>query len=393
MAMQTGKGKLMAKYGTALDTAVRKHGGDPTEMGRVQLPPGIVNGVAKLVKCGFDQYKTGANQGEYYFRAEGVIVTPEEMEVNGTMMPVRGLRTSIIEAVCNTTTQAQKTTTVEEHVSNILNSMRMLGADTNGCGGEDLERVAADLAEAGPYFRFDTSVRKALRAGDADGVWENWRGYVKDYVPPDDADAVTDDTGAAEEPEPEPAKPAPRQHSAAAASKAAAKAPPKPANPPAEPTVAELVAEASGPDGPESDAARAALGRMAEAAGVAKEADAAPSWADVGDLIDAARKPKPDPKAAGAGKGKKAKEPEPGPEPEATWFAVGDVLEYTQYDVKTGRPLTDPKTKKPRKPIEVEVTAAYENGTYDVKSLDDGSEYTDVPDDHLTDRSADPLPY
>ncbi len=64
-----GTSKLAAKYGAKLDQAVKAHAQDETDYGFIRLPPGIVNGIAQLTKCYFDEYKTGKNKGEMYFRA------------------------------------------------------------------------------------------------------------------------------------------------------------------------------------------------------------------------------------------------------------------------------------------------------------------------------------
>lgn len=188
MPAQTKQSGLLAKYGSKLDAAVKTHAADETNFGIVNLPPGIPNGIAKLTKCHFAQYKTGKNEGEYYFRAEGVVVEPTSVEVDGRPFTVAGLHTSVMIPVCDTTSQAGKTTTTEEYVARILNEMRKLGAETAGAGAAQLEQIAAALQEAGPYFNFSTSVRKAMQEGQADGVWENWNGRrgLDDYAPPED---------------------------------------------------------------------------------------------------------------------------------------------------------------------------------------------------------------
>lgn len=188
MPAQTKQSGLLAKYGPKLDAAVKAHAADETNFGIVNLPPGISNGIAKLTKCHFAQYKTGKNEGEYYFRAEGVVVEPTSVEVDGRPFTVAGLNTSVMIPVCDTTSQAGKTTTTEEYVARILNEMRKLGAETAGAGAAQLEQIAAALQEAGPYFNFTTSVRKAMQEGQAAGVWENWNGRrgLDDYAPPED---------------------------------------------------------------------------------------------------------------------------------------------------------------------------------------------------------------
>lgn len=190
---------LMAKYGAKLDAAVKAHSSDETNYGRIDLPPGIKGGVAQLVECKFDQYKSGDQQGEWYFRAAGVVLEPKEVEYKGQVVPVAGQHTSIMIAVCDTTTQGGKVTTVEQHVAQILNEMRKLGAETAGAGAADMEGIAASLKDAQPFFRFSTSERKDQTSGDVTGVWENWNGNkgLENYIPPAD-DGTVDNTSIGE---------------------------------------------------------------------------------------------------------------------------------------------------------------------------------------------------
>ena len=64
---------------------------------------------------------------------------------------------------------------------------------------------------------------------------------------------------------------------------------------------------------------------------------------------------------------------------------VKDVYLYQEVDPKTGQPLTDPRTKKARKPVEVEVTAVDARGrTADLKNLVDAKrKYAKVSWDDL----------
>ena len=197
---------LFKKLGAKLDSAVKTHAADETKYGIIQIPPGISNGIAKLIECKFDLYKTGANQGQYYFRAAGVIVSPESVMTPQGEMKVAGLQTSIMITVCDTKNNAGKVTTLEEHVASILNEMRKLAGDdfTHGKTGADLEPMAEALKEAGPFFKFTTSVRKAQTKDQTDGVWENWHGSqgLEDYTPPQGTEVV-DNSGVGEPTDPE----------------------------------------------------------------------------------------------------------------------------------------------------------------------------------------------
>jgi hypothetical protein len=186
MAVTKAKSGLMQKYGAKLNEAVKKHGADETDYGQMRLPPGINNGVAQLDECKFDVYKSGDNAGEYYFLARGIIMQPYSVNTKDGEIKVMGLHTMIMEPVCDTKTKEGKVTTQEQHISNILNEMRKLGADTKGVGVEELEAIAADLRAAKPYFRFSTSQGAVSKEYPDPKIWENWYGNkgLENYTPP-----------------------------------------------------------------------------------------------------------------------------------------------------------------------------------------------------------------
>lgn len=198
MPTQKVKSGLMAKYGKKLDAAVREHAGDETEYGFVRLPPGIINGVARLSRCYFDVVGKGKqNAGEYYFRAEGVVIEPEYVLYKGQQVKVAGLQTSIFEMCCDTTNRSKEVTTQEEHIDNILNEFRKLGGPefTEGATGADLEDLAAQLEEDQPYFRFSTSEGQKSERYPEPKIFENWHGAngLEDYQEPDRASGAVED--------------------------------------------------------------------------------------------------------------------------------------------------------------------------------------------------------
>jgi hypothetical protein len=336
MPPQVKKSGLMAKYGANLDKVVKAHGADETTYGIQPLPPGINNGVAQLVECKFDVYKTGKNQGEYYFRAAGVVVEPREVNHNGQRVVVVGQQTSVMIPVCNTTSQAGKVTTQEEYVERILNEMRKLGADTSGATGADLEALAAALKEARPHFKFSTSLRKAMTPGQADGVWENWHGTkgLEDYSPPDDSGAVVDETG--------PATGGGGDEGGSGVEYSDQE---------------DLDGLAKRADKGE-DAAIDRLTELANAAGLTDEdISAEQNWVAV---------------VARMGDGAAASDGEPRAEPEEEWEPGKDEVYKYQLKGKDGQPLKDAR-KKVVKPVEVEVTAVNKaKKTVDLKNLGDG---------------------
>lgn len=208
MPVTKAKSAMYAKLGGKLDTAVKKHANDPTEYGPIDLPGGIKNGVARLVECGFFEYDKNTQQkmanggsaaGQYYFRAAGIVCEPTSVTVEeGREMKVAGLRTSIMEPICDTKNSAGKVITQEDHIENVLNEMRKLGGEefTHGATGADLEDLAAQLKAAAPHFYFSTRTGKATPQYPNPRTFESWNGSkgLEDYSAPAPGD-VQDDTG------------------------------------------------------------------------------------------------------------------------------------------------------------------------------------------------------
>jgi hypothetical protein len=376
MAMNQVKSGLMSRLGKKLDEAVRKHADDPTEYGVIQVPPGINNGVAQLTECKFDIFKTGANQGEYYFRAAGTILEPESVMVNGTEVPVAGLQTSILVPVCDTKTQDGKQTPVEQHIETVLNEMRKLGAATEGCGGGDLEALAESLKEAAPYFRFSTSLGKATPQFPNPRIWENWHGArgLDNYTPPDTSGQVQDDTGAApakaptnghaKAAAPAPSKPAP---TAKPATKTAPKAPPAPEPIPEDIDI--LINSAGDDDSPMQADCQAKLTEMAmEAGATEEEITLADNWTQVAALIETNAS-----KAADGDEGDGSWEPK-----------KDDVYFYTPVDQKTKKPA------KGAKAVECQVIAVdVDRKRVTLKNLDNPkTAYMNVPFDQLKEEAS-----
>lgn len=204
MPVQNKKSSLAAKLGAKGKAAIDKHREDDTDYGvGAQLPEGIEGGIAQLVDCKFDVYEKGNDVGQYYFYAAGTIVEP--IEHGG--IHVQGLRTSIMEPMCDTPTRSRKTT--DEHIAWVLNEMRKLGIETKEVGLEDMEGIAEMLKEAKPFFRFRTWKGEPAKTGAFAGkparVQHNWLGlynYVPDGTEPtdtDDGSAATDEEAPADD--------------------------------------------------------------------------------------------------------------------------------------------------------------------------------------------------
>lgn len=364
MPVQQGKSSLTAKYGAKLDAAAKKHAADPVDRGFQSLPGGIKDGVAKLATCGFYTYDTNTKQkkangqsaaGELYFRAVAVVFAPTHVAVDGRQVLIKGQQTSVMEPVCETKNGKGVIISVEQHVKEIQNYLKLIGASPESVdSGEGMEATAAALQEQKPFITFTTSQGKATEQYPDPRVFEDWHGLAQDFVP-DGGDPAT--SGVTEEPQ--------------GAADGAGSEPPTDTTTSAgdDDRLAELAAKADAKP-PDVDACDE-LKKIAVDAGVAEDAVAeADNWVAVVDMIKAA---KGDSDGAGA-----APELEKPAEPE--WEPKkGEPYRYGLKD-KNGKPVKSEKTKRPVK-HDVEVTAVdKKTKTVNLKDLDDGkSLYKGVP--------------
>lgn len=368
MAKQTVKSSLMSKLGSKLATAHEKHKNDETTFGGGgDLPEGIEGGVAQLTDCKFAQYAKGDMKGEYYFYAAGVVIEPKEVVVGGRSLRVEGLRTNIMEPLCDTPQRSRQN--VEDHLGWIYNELRKLGVNTSEIGPDDLESVAEALKESKPHFRFRTWKGEASTQFPNPRVNHEWRGVVSDYVADETSDVeddTTDEPAEEVEPTPAPKTAAKPPSKPATATKAPGKGKPTPPkgkersdSPPVEePTdeqsddLDELAEQADGGD----EAAQLKLSELATEAGIDDEdVSSAESFAAVVELIRAAE----------------GGETEEETESEQEWMpAKSDIY------------LFQPAGSK--KPIECEVMAVFpDKQTVNLKSLDDGKGYKSIGWDKL----------
>ena len=338
MAMQKAKTGLAAKLGMRGREAFEGHKADETKLmgGGGELPAGIDPGIAQLVECKFDTYKEGENQGEYYFYAAGTVVSPKEVVINGSKVPIEGLRTSIMEPLCDTPNRKRADT--DAHMQWVLNEFRKLGVNTKEIGFDDLENVAAALKEEAPYFRFRTWQGKPTTEYPDPRVNHDWRGHCEYH--PDESDDVEDNTDNVPPPKAATVKTAPAPVKREAVPKVA----------PKRETVKaldadDLMALAEAADAGDDEAA-------IKLAGQAKlfnvDAESAPSWADVAQMI------------ADNAEASEEEVQEEDAKARSDWQPEkGDVYTY--------------KPKGSRKGVECEVTAVFEDsGKVNLKNLEDG---------------------
>lgn len=215
MPKQTAKSGLAAKLGDKGRKAFDAHKADEVKFsGGGDLPAGVT-GVAKIVKCGFGQYKEGKHKGEYFYMASAVVVEPKEY---------KGMRTSIgPEPMCETPERTGKTArkSVEDHMAFVINEFKKLGIETDDLSYEDFEPTAATIQDAGIHTRFRTyayskqeivktakgyeiggkvfkteALAKAAfpYAGQEPRVMTDWTGVAEDYAVEESDDGVEDET-------------------------------------------------------------------------------------------------------------------------------------------------------------------------------------------------------
>ncbi len=256
-------------------------------------------------------------------------------------MKVEGLRTSIMEPLCDTP-QSKARPTSDDHVAWVLNMLRLLGIDTNSCDTpEELDAAIDALKAQGPMVKFRSWKGQATTQYPNPRVNETWEGIVEDYEEGDDAGGpVKDETGDEE----------------VAADE--------------EVVEEEVVEEEEGDDEltalvrsaeQDDEKAQAKLEGMAIKAGFKKAVvTAADSWEAVAEMVRS--------KQEGGEEAEEAAE-------EAWEPSVGDAIGY--------KPL-DKATKKPgKKTVECEVVKVYKNQTADIKNLETNSTYKGVKFDAL----------
>lgn len=354
---QSSKSGLMAKLGNKIKTAHAAHKDDETVVkGGGDLPPGV-NGIAQLVEVKFDKYKTGEFTGEYYFYAAGICVIPKK-DKDG--VPTAGLRTNIMEPMCETPNKTRKT--FDEHYAWVLNELRKLGVETNELSSDDLESTITMLKESAPFFTFRTWAGKPTKQFPNPQTFHQWGGSCDAPEGYDGGDAVVEESAdeeaaeATEEEEVEEEKSAPKK--TVVKGKVVTK--PKKEEVEEEPgdteeSVDDLDALAEQADGGDEDAQKA-LQAAATEAGIEEDAIAAvETWAELVGMINESTQ--------GDGGGEEEAAEEEAAEEETADPAKEEVHGYC--------PL-DPKTKKPvKKPVECEVIKVDKKlKTVDLKNLD-----------------------
>lgn len=399
--VQTAKSKLAAKYGGTIGKSAMAHAKDETTSAIQGVPPGIRDGIARLTSVKFDAFKTGNNAGKFYFQCQAMAVKPNDITTPTGVLKVRGRNTRVQIPVDDQKDSSGKvTSTQDEQIAKIVNQMRLLAGDEFAdqilaqnappniqkneqalglWAAETLESMAEQLNascaadDTAIYFNFSTSERASREYLDpktkqkkmsAAGVWENW-GEACEAPSDENAGQVNDQTAAPSDlTSPE----TPSDISSDGTVPADAEVTADPMTPEDIealdlPTLLEL---ATG-ETVDSEGAGEHLKAMAIERGMTEDEFAAvQSFDQVIEFIT------------------NVDESAAAPVDEEWKPEVKQVYKYQVLDAK-GKPVNNPKTKKPAGPIEVRVESVdVAKQTVKLKNLEDGkSLYLNQPWERL----------
>ena len=216
MPEQTKKASFAKKFGQRGQAAAAAAAQKPIEYGRRDLPPGITNGVARLVnaelqeleeKTGYKQLDGSSAKGELVLVLVAAVETPKTHFVEGTTMKVEGLQ---FRKYCPLFGKGAKGDfgadwSFEDCVAAARNEMGKIAGD--GFDTSNFDAAVAALANANPKprFHFSTVMGKPGTKIDpktgkpyAPRVNVYWNGSegLADADAPDPGGAVEDGTGA-----------------------------------------------------------------------------------------------------------------------------------------------------------------------------------------------------
>jgi len=401
MAAQQGKSGLAGKLATNVDSSIKEAMKNaPSSGGIIAMPGGVKQGVARLAKIGFYEYKPDTKQkkangqsaaGEYFFRAVGIAIEPKDTidPITNNRARVAGLQTSIMINCFDTKGSGKdaKVVTQAENMVKVVDAMRLLAGDKYMAGANkfNLEQLAAGIQKVSAakpiYFMFSTSVSDQGQINPRTGkpypprVFENWHGIegLENYAPPSAAGMVS----AEDLPEPtgddhEPSGEHEQEHSPAETG-------PEDSGPSEDgpgtdtPDLEALAARADvNPPTKDSKAAAEELKAFALKIGLDESTvDNADNWAQVVEMISNF-----DP----AGVAEAAPQEEAAAE---VWVpSKGEVVQYA-------RPGVSAATKKPFKPFDCEVVdVSAKKSTVKLKSkVDNKTIYENVPFDQVSAKS------
>lgn len=366
MPVQTQMSSFAKKMGARVAQANAEHKDKPVDVGIQALPPGIKNGIAKLIACYTGEYKQGANKGQPYFRAAGVIKSPTVF----AGQTLEGRQTSVMIPLCDVAVRGMsKAVSFNENWFEFQNWFKQMGigapnetpqSDPTGQKIEAYYFVAMKtLLAKGPHFGFSTRgwtpPATPQKPNPTEMIFELWHGLAEFNGQHDPAGAVTETM-------PPTQTTAPTNHTPPTQTATAVD--------PADEVAALVETAMSDPEGATPDGAEATtkLERMAWAAGATKEQTAgAKDWGEVGEM------------ALGIFPSADSTAPTTTPTtaPVAGMPGIGSKWKFAKR-TKEGTKLKNAKGEE-FPAFEVEVIAVDNaNKTCTLKSLKDGKEVTDI---------------
>ncbi len=212
-----------------LNSALKKHEMQETDYGRqfIDLPPGINNGIAKLIDAKIGEYKPGTTSaGQPFLYLAGAVVEPKQasfvpkvfqdgkiQNLPAQTLDIEGQRTTCGKnktlPLCETTNADGTVVTVGENVDTAFMELQKLGLDPSTIpDSDDPEKELSDLlalaVEEELIFKFSTSASDPNENYPNTRVWENWHGNrgLDDYEESEE-DGVVDGSEEKVDEEPE----------------------------------------------------------------------------------------------------------------------------------------------------------------------------------------------
>lgn len=380
------KVSLAQKLGAKLTQAHNKAKDEPAKVGSARLPAGIEGGVAKLESLKIDLYEKGDYKDQPYFLARGTVISPETHEGR----PIKGLGTQIGPIpLCNTPGKTKAT--FAEHYADFLNALKLLGVDTAATEGdmtpeeveEFLNTAMAELVNpdnpptffifrtwkgsktelvqrqgkwyavqgtktrGGPFASKEEGQKKFPYADRESMVTEEWNGRCEAPEGFGGAAPMDDETGGPAPDEAPPEEPAPEEPEA---DEAPQEEPSADEGPDLDALVAAADKDPAGKTAKGKEACKALID-LALSLGIEKDAvTGADNWAAVAEMILEIQGAL----ESGAGDEEAPTEDEEPPAEEPQEPVKGTVVKWC-WKTKEGKPMVDPKTKKPLRPSDHEI--------------------------------------
>lgn len=201
MAAKTSKSGLASRLGQEAQKAWQEHKDDAISADTgASLPPGIEDGVAKVVDCYISQYHKGDLKGKDYFMMAAVVVSPESFtDAKGTTHNIAGRRISRGPIpICQSKDWEGKPVSVADNYNEMMDALKRLGVgvtDPEVLSPENIEATCEAVKGAEIHTGFRTWGGEKTERNKNAKVYVNWLRAVS--FNGEATDAVVDDSAAA----------------------------------------------------------------------------------------------------------------------------------------------------------------------------------------------------